>query len=171
MVSRITYRIEKIAKRHDRKDFDCGEESLNEYLRFHARQNTSKGISVTYVAVREGEQRVFAYYSISSGQVAREVLPLSEQRRLPGYPIPVIKIGRLASDLSVRGEGLGRTMLVDALRRSLLISENLGVYAVEVDALNERARSFYLRYGFESLQDDQLHLLMSIKTVRRLFPQ
>lgn len=159
------YRIEKLTKRHDRDAFDCGEETLNIYLRRYARQNTTRGISTTYVLVREGEIRVLAYYAISTGQVEREAVP--EEHTLPRYPVPTIRIGRLATDLTVQGEGIGRLMLADAVRRAITIAEEIGVYAIEVDAINDNARAFYLRYGFETLLDDRQHLFMPIKQARR----
>lgn len=164
----MSVRIERITRAHDREDFDCGEQSLNEYLAAYARQNTQKGVSTTYVAVGEDSSRVLAYYSIASGQVARESMPAEEQRRLPGYPVPVVKVGRLATDQRSRGLGLGQAMLIDALKRADLVSRNLGVYAVEVDALNDGARAFYEKYGFQSLEDDPLHMFLSMKTVQRL---
>ena len=168
MSSEAPFRIEKLSRSHDQAGFDCGEPSLNEYLLRYARQNAQKGLGATYVAILKGEQRVLAYYTISSGQVAREALPEAEQKALPRYPVPVVRIGRLASDRSMRGQGLEGMMLIDALRRSLAIAEVLGVYAVEVDALDERARAFYEKYGFRALLDDRLHLYKTIKAVRKL---
>lgn len=169
MASKPAVRIEKIRRGHDRSDVDCGEKSLNEYIRRYARQNDEKGIGATYVAVREGEDAVLAFYTISSGQIAPENLPDEERKGMPHYPVPVIRLGRLGVDKAAAGEGLGGHMLVDALRRAAAIAEILGVYAVEVDAKSDEVRSFYTKYGFHSLIEDQLHLYMSIKTIRRLF--
>ena len=83
-------------------------------------------------------------------------------------PVPVALIGRLAVDKCVSGRGLGETLLIHALRSAQRVSEIMGLYAVVVDALNEQARSFYLKYGFNELTDDQLHLYLSIKTIKPL---
>ncbi|HLA63934.1 MAG TPA: GNAT family N-acetyltransferase [Rhodothermales bacterium] len=163
------YRIERLAAHHDRTAFDCGVESLNTFLREHARRNAKQDFSATFVAVPEGETRVLAYYAISSGHVAAELLPPDVRRRLPRYPAPVVRLGRIASDLTVRGQRLGEAMLLDALKRALAISEELGVYAVELDALSEGARRFYERYGFTPLEDDPLHLYLPMRTIRTLF--
>jgi ribosomal protein S18 acetylase RimI-like enzyme len=74
----------------------------------------------------------------------------------------------LAIDLKSQGKGLGELLLVDALERVVQASEQLGIYAVEVRALNENARRFYLKYGFTALLDDELHLYLPMKTIRKL---
>ena len=77
-------------------------------------------------------------------------------------------LGRLAVDLRSQGKGLGELLLIDALKRVTLAAEQLGIYAVEVRALNDSARRFYLKYGFTPLLDDELHLYLSMKTIRKL---
>jgi len=155
--------IEPLSSQHDRSTFDCGEPSLNTYLRQYARQNDEKGLGRTYVAVASGETRVEGYYTISTGAVTFEQVP----EKLPRYPIPVVHLGRLAVGLHTQGKGLGEVLLIDALKRAAQASEQLGIYAVEVYAINEGARSFYLRYGFTPLLD-QLHLYLPMKTIRKL---
>ena len=163
------FKIEILNKSHDRINFDCGDSGLNEFLRKYARQNAAKGLSVTYVAVGRDIKTILAYYSISSGQVACATLPDEERLKLPRYPVPVIRIGRLATDLRFICRGIGSMMLVDALRRASVLSTNLGVFAVEVDALTPEAKRFYCKLGFLTLVDDQLHLYISIKTIKKLF--
>ena len=90
------------------------------------------------------------------------------EKRLPRYPIPVVHLGRLAVDMRYQGKGLGEFLLMDALRRTQLVSEQIGVYAVEVRAIDEAARQFYLKYGFTELKDDKLHLYLPISVIRKL---
>jgi GNAT superfamily N-acetyltransferase len=156
--------IEPLSSKHDRSTFDCGEPSLNTYLRQYAKQNDEKGLGRTYVAVTPGETRIEGYYTISTGAVTFEQVP----EKLPRYPIPVVHLGRLAVDLQTQGKGLGEILLIDALKRAGQASKQLGIYAVEVHALNERARSFYLKYGFTPLLDDELHLYLPMRTILRL---
>ena len=78
------------------------------------------------------------------------MLPTAEAKGLPRLDVPVVLIGKLAVDRSVQGQGLGALLLVDALRRSLQISEQVGIGAVEVDAIDDAARNFYLKFGFRS---------------------
>jgi GNAT superfamily N-acetyltransferase len=161
--------ILQLSQQHKKADFDCGNEDLNLFLHRYARQNIWKGLSVTYVAVRPGESTVLGYYCLSTGQVVSADLPDAEAKKLPKYPIPVVRIGRLATDLDSQGQGIGRLLLVDALLKTLKVSKEVGVFAVEVDAKTEKAKEFYLKYGFSELEDDELHLYLSIKTVKKLF--
>ena len=156
--------IEPLSSKHDRSTFDCGEASLNTYLRQYARQNDEKELGRTYVAVTPGETHIEGYYTISTGAVTFEQVP----EKLPRYPIPVVHLGRLAVDMRSQGKGLGEILLIDALKRAAQVSKQLGIYAVEVYALNERARNFYLSYGFTPLLDDQLHLYLPMKAILKL---
>jgi GNAT superfamily N-acetyltransferase len=158
------FEIEPLTTRHDRQSFDCGESRLNVFIQRFARQNDDKGLGRTFVAVRPGETAIMGYYTMASGAVTFDTVP----EKLPRYPIPVIHIGRLAVDLKARGRGLGEWLLIDALRRATMIAEQIGIYAVEVRALNDAARAFYLKYGFAALLDDPLHLYLPMKTIRQL---
>lgn len=134
----------------------------------YARQNDDKGIGRTFVATRGGDFLVLGYYTLRSGAVAAVTLPEDERRRLPGYPVPVVHLGRLAVDRAVQGSGLGETLLVDALRRSHATSGEVAAYAVEVVAISEAARSWYVKYGFREMRDDRLHLYLSMKVIVKL---
>ena len=170
MAEEPRWEIAPLSRAHDRTGFDCGEPALDEFLARYARQNQDRGISRSYVATRPGGKRVAGYFTLSTGSVEIRDLPEQERRRLPKHPVPVIHLGRLAVDRAAAGQGLGEALLVEALRIALRASEAVGAYAVEVVAKNEAARAFYLRYGFVSLQDDRLHLYLSMETVRRAFP-
>lgn len=160
-------RIEHLTKEHDRTAFDCGEESLNNYLRRLALQNDTRRVGRTFVAVEAGEKRVLGYYTLATGRVAIEHLP--DNRRLPPHlPVPVVLLGRLAVDRSRQGAGLGKTLLLHALWRAQQIGTQAGVYAVEVDALHEKAKAFYTKYGFVPLLDDPLHLYLPMRTIEAL---
>jgi GNAT superfamily N-acetyltransferase len=156
--------VEPLSASHDRESFDSGEPKLDEFLRRYARQNEAKGLSRTFVAVVPGQSRVLGFSTLSSGAVTFENVP----ERLPKYPIPVAHLGRLAVDASARGQGLGEYLLVDVLRRVASVADQLGIYAVEVWAKNERARSFYLKYGFTPLLDDARHLYLPMRVLCRL---
>ena len=161
---RTLYTVEPLTSSHDRSSFDCGEPSLNDFLARFARQNDEKGLGRTYVAVIPTSPRIHGYYTIASGAVRFEHLP----EKLPRYPIPVVHLGRLAIDKIAQGQGLGKALLADALERSLSVAQRLGIYAVEVYALNDAARRFYLKFGFVPLLDNEFHLYLSMKTVRKL---
>lgn len=158
------YIIEPLSPTHDRAAFDCGEPALDDFLKRFARQNDEKGLSRTYVAVLPGEPKIYGYYSISSGAIQFNQMP----EKLPRYPVPVIHLGRLAVDVNTKGQGLGKILLLDALKRATSVSKQLGIYAVEVYALNDAARDFYLKYDFASLLDDERHLYLTMKAIRKL---
>lgn len=160
---KLEFVIEFLDKKHRRENFDCGEESLNDFLKKYARQNNEKGLGRTFVAVLPNETEVLGYYTLSSGSVSFEVIP----KKLPRYPIPTAHLGRLATDLKMRGQGLGELLLMDALERTVLVAAEIGIYAVELYALTENAKKFYLRYGFVSLKDDDKHLYLPIETLKQ----
>ncbi|MBX3301191.1 MAG: GNAT family N-acetyltransferase [Nitrospira sp.] len=153
-----------LSDRHDRSQFDCGEASLNFYLQRYAGQHDRRGFGRTYVAISESSSTIRGYYTISSGSIAFETVP----ENLPHHPVPIVLLGRLAVDQQSQGQGVGGLLLVDALRRAQRAADELGIYAVAVEALSDRARSFYERFGFRALTDDRLHLYLAIKVVRRL---
>jgi GNAT superfamily N-acetyltransferase len=157
--------VKALSREHDRTVFDCGHDDLNAFLRQFAGQNEDRGLSRTFVMTEAGQSQVIAYHSISSGAVSFEEMP---ERRLPRYPIPVVHLGRMAVDLRYQGHRLGEFLLMDALRRARLVSEQIGVYAVEVRAIDELARKFYLKYGFTELKDDRLHMYLPISVIRKL---
>lgn len=163
-----TWTIRRLETRHDRSRFDCGQPALNEWLKDRAGQFDRRDLSRTFVATRRDETLVVGYYAISTHRVVYDILPAAEAKGLPRLDVPVVLIGRLAVDQSVQGQGLGALLLVDALGRAARISEQVGIRAVEVDALDDAARSFYLKFGFRSLLDDPRHLLMPMHEIRKL---
>ena len=156
--------IERLSPHHNRHDFDCGVEELNLYLQRYSSQHERKRIGRTYVATKDGDTRVLGYYTISSSAVAFDVIP----ENLPRHLVPVALVGRLAVDNTARGQGLGETLLIHALRSAERAAKIVGVYAVVVDAFDESAKRFYLKYGFNELADDQLHLYLPMKVIEKL---
>lgn len=155
--------VEPLGRNHQRQNFDCGEESLNLFLRNFARQNSEKGLGKTFVAVSPGDTQIFGYYTLSSGSVSFETVP----EKVPRYPIPTVHLGRLAVANAAKGKGLGEFLLMDALSRSLQVSEELGIYAIDVFALNNTAKNFYSKYGFIELKDNPYHLYLPIATLKK----
>lgn len=147
---------------HDLSGFDCGEPSLNDWLRHRAWKNESR-FSRTYV-VCDGN-RVVAYFCISAGAVERTAAPGRLRRNAPDA-IPVSVIGRLAVDNRYAGRGLGADILADALRRIALASQSIGIGAVPVHAKDDAAKRFYMRYAeFIAYPADSLTLFLPIETV------
>lgn len=163
------FRIEPLGVEHDRKQFDCGKAPLNEYLQRTARQHQEKDVSRTYVLNDDAEPgSIIGYYTLTTCEVESESIPPHHAKRLPRR-IPGVKIGRLATDRRYRGNGYGELLLLNALERITGISDELGITAVFVDAKDDDARHFYLKYGFEAFPGDRLQLMMPIQDVRALF--
>ena len=152
-------RIELLDSQHDRSNFDCGNHALNDFLQRHAGQQHRRGIGKTYVAL-EVLGAVQGFVTVSAGNVATAALPGS--LKLPRYPVPILRIGRLAVDLRNRGTGIGHELLSFALHLAMEVSEKIGLYAVVVDAKDDKAAEFYRRHGFSASLDDQYCLFIPL---------
>jgi GNAT superfamily N-acetyltransferase len=160
------WQIAPLTAAHDRSSFTCGEPSLDQFLKQYARQNDAKEISRTFVLVKEGELRVFGYYTLAAGEVSRDALPNQAVKKLPRYPLPVAVLARLAVDSSLKGERLGRLLLHHALHRCVQIAEQMGIFAVVVDAINEIAANFYQHFGFTPDPEQPLRLFQTMASIR-----
>lgn len=146
-------------KRHDRDGFSCGEPALDAYLRRQAAQHHRDGISTTHVIADDSEPRVIlGYYSLSAAQLLLTDLQDADRKHLPRYPVPAIRMGRLAVSLGEQGKGLGDYLVGHAVARCLALREELGVRVLVVDALHEKAARFYRAYGFREAVDHS-HIL------------
>lgn len=154
--------IRPLTGRHDRSAFDSGSAQLDAWLRETAQQHQRRGISRTFVAVADdAPARVLGFYALTACEVLTEDLPPDLARRLPRR-VPGVRLGRLAVDRSVQGQGLGELLLADAVQRSSLVLEHVGVLALFVDAKDERAAAFYRKFGFLPLPSDPRRLVLSL---------
>jgi GNAT superfamily N-acetyltransferase len=128
-------------------DFDCGEPSLNSWLRTRAVANERGGASRTFVSVDSESDAVAGYYCLSASSSRSEDAAGALKRNMPN-PIPVILIGRLAVDSRFAGQGLGASLLQDAVLKSIEAARLVGARALLVHALNDAAESFYRKFGF-----------------------
>lgn len=153
---------EKLRAEHDVSAFDCGEPVLNDWLRRRALQNQQSGASSTYVILEK--MRVVGYYSLAAGSVARETAPGRVRRNMPD-PVPVVVLARLAVDREFQGRNLGRALLRDAVLRTVQAAEIIGVRAILVHALSERAKRFYEDCGFAPSPISPLTLMVPVAEV------
>ena len=155
-----------LEKFHVVDDFDCGIESLNDYLIKFAYLNNQNSSSRTYAACRK--QQVVGYYTLAPGAVAkREEAPVRVTQGLARHPIPVIVLARLAVDKAEQGSGMGKGLLKDALLRIISAADLIGGRAVLVHAKNDDAKSFYEKFGFEQSPIDPLHLYLLLKDIKK----
>lgn len=156
----MALRIELLDGRHRRDGFDFGDAALNDFLRRLAGQQQRRGFGKTYVALADDDVTVVGFVTVSVGQVATQKLPA--RLKLPRYPAPMFRIGRLGVDSREQGRGVGRDLLAFALHLALEFSARVGLYAVVVDAKDDKAAAFYRRLGFEPTLDDPLCLFLPL---------
>jgi ribosomal protein S18 acetylase RimI-like enzyme len=157
----------------DVKAFDCGKPDMNSYLARFAAKNMGLKLSMTWVLPGEelvmGEKTpIAAYYTLASCTVYREEIPTDE--RLPGYPVPVVLLARLAVDQRFQGQRLGEKTLVSALRHSVTLADRgLPAIGLILDVLDEDALAFYERFElFQPFTDDPMRLFVPMKVVEKI---
>lgn len=151
---------EPLAAHHRIEAFSCGEPMLDEWLKRRALANQASGASRTFV-VTDDDCQVMGYYALAAGAVAHREATRSIRQNMPD-PVPVMVLARLAVDVRAQGMKLGAALLQDALRRSVLVSQNTGVRALLVHALNDRARQFYEHYGFKASPAHPMTLMLGL---------
>ena len=148
---------------HDRLGFDCGVPALNEYLQRYAEQHRRRGISAVYVLVDSAAvSTVLGYYTLSAAEVDVARLTDEDRRRLPRYPVPCFRMGRLACRIVRQGGGLGKLLVGCAVDRCLKARLQIAAYALIVDAKDETASRFYEHFGFRRLKDRDLTLYLPL---------
>lgn len=166
----MKYLTVPLESRHERENFSCGKDLLDQYLRHQASQDVKRNLAACFVWAEESSGMVRGYYTLSGTSVKGKLIPVNFRKKLPkSYStVPAILLGRMAVDKKFQGQGLGKLLLVDALRRCVEASESIGAFALVVDPLDEQAKSFYARYGFIELPDSG-KMFLPMKTIRKLF--
>jgi ribosomal protein S18 acetylase RimI-like enzyme len=142
--------IVPLGNHHDRAAFCCGQPDLDDWFRLRASQDERRNIARVFVAV-DDDIGIVGFYSLSSFTLSLDDLPAELSNKLPRYDaIPAALIGRLARDGQVHGQGIGELLLADAVHRILGAAQSLAVFAIVVDAKNERAANFYREFGFRA---------------------
>jgi GNAT superfamily N-acetyltransferase len=157
--------IEKLRRDHPIDAFDCGQESLNQWLRKHALQNQGAGAAQSYAGLVGGV--VIGYYSLAVGQIEYIDAPERLRKGLARHPVPIMLLARLAVDKSWQKKGVGRALLRDAVLRTLQAAEIAGIRALAVHAKDDAARRYYEQFDFEASPADPLHLLVLLKDLRK----
>jgi predicted GNAT family N-acyltransferase len=148
---------------HDRAAFHCGVPALDDYLHKYAAQQNAKGISTVFVLIDDAEpSKILGFYTLSAAQIAIQQLNDADRKKLPRYPVPCFRMGRLARTIESRGAGIGEVLIGCAVDRCLHARSLVGAYALLVDAKDENAKSFYQRYGFVSCVDAPMSLYLPL---------
>lgn len=166
MSNLATLVISPLSSDHDRLGFDCGDAPLNNYIQKLARQDVKRRISRVFVATTTQEPKnILGYYTLSSLSIELSHLPSKLADKLPKHPVPAALIGRLAVHKRWQQKGIGKMLLVDAIKRTLSISEEIAIYAMVVDAIDENAKTFYEQFGFNQLNSWDMRLFLPLKSI------
>ena len=148
---------------HDRQSFSSGVVDLDVFLSRFAMQQSKKGIAVVRVLVdTDAPKTILGYYSLSAAQVDTTQLDVPSQQKLPRYPVPCFRLGRLATHTDYRGRGFGCLLMGLALSRCLEAQKIVAAYALIVDAKDQAAAAFYKHYGFTPCRDNALSLYLPL---------
>jgi predicted GNAT family N-acyltransferase len=163
------FAFEPLGQKHDRAAFSCGVQALDAYLQKQASQDAKKRAAVPFVLTPDGKT-IAGYYTLSQYAIELGDVPQEVAKKLPKYPlVPATLLGRLAVSVDFRGRRLGEALLMDALHRSLELSQQVASSGVVVDAKDNAARSFYRKYGFIELPKIDKRLFLPMATVDKLF--
>ncbi|WP_440616861.1 GNAT family N-acetyltransferase [Cysteiniphilum sp. 6C5] len=139
---------------------------MDHYIQKQATQDDRRNIARTFVATsKEDIATIVGYYTLSTLSVDVSALPEEVARKLPRHPIPCALIGRLAVSEDAQGLGVGKMLLVDAIKRTLGVSEQIAVYAMIVDAIDKKTVSFYQQFGFRVFHSEEHRLFLPLKNI------
>lgn len=156
--------------KHPKQEFSCGNDILDNYLRKQANQDIKRKLSACFVLHDNETGLLKGYYTLSNNSIAQDLIPAKFQKRIPNsyQSIPTTLLGRLAIDSRFQRQGVGKLLLVDALRRSYEIANRIGSFAVAVDPIDDDAERFYEKFGFIKLPHSG-KMFLPMKTIKTLF--
>ena len=157
--------IKEIQRKSILKKFDCGIEKLNEFLSRYAIRNDELGIGRTFVALNNNDH-ILDYFTLATAQVAYQEIPDEYKGKLPKYPIPALRIARIAVNKELQGNRVGKWLLSQVFTKAVQVSDITGLYLIIVDA-KETSKSFYEYYGFQRLVDEDLSYFVVVDTIRK----
>lgn len=158
--------ISELSGRHDRESFDCGSPELNNYLRQVAGQHVRKSLARVYIAYEESRpESIVGFYALNGCEIRSDELPASLRRKYPRR-IPAVRLGRLAVARDYQGRGVGELLLFHSMWNVGRVDAIVGAVALLVDAKDEAARQFYLKYGFLEFPDRPLNLFLPTARVK-----
>jgi GNAT superfamily N-acetyltransferase len=161
-------------KTHDRTVFSCGSNRIDNYLKRTAKKHQKDDFARIFVAVLPGTGTVLGYYAINAHAIEVGDLTPEWEGRAPRHgQIPAAYLSIIGVDQSMQGQGLGQVLMVDALKRMIALSDDIGLAVVVLDVLEEgtdkdiqRRAAFYTRIGFKALPSRPYRMIFSIKHIR-----
>ena len=159
--------IEPLNSTHDRVSFSCGVKALDQYLQKQAGQDIKRRISRVFVASLPVDPKtVVGYYSLSTLSIELSQMLRELNIKLPKHPIPAALIGRLAVGKDAQKCGIGKILLANAIKRTLSISQQIGIYAMVVDAIDGNAETFYEQFGFARLSENSTRFFLPLRHLK-----
>lgn len=153
---------------HNRKEFNCGNKELNNFLRLTASQNSNKDNSRTYLIESiDNNSIIKGFYTLSMISIELNLLSNKLEKKHKSNNSAGL-IARLAVDNRYKRKGLGSWLLIDALLKLLNASDNVGFGMIVVD-VKDGKKSFYEKFGFQSFKDEKERMYISVDTVRQSF--
>ena len=160
-------KIETLTKAHHRSTFDCGDTALNHFLQKTARQHMDKGLSKTFVLIdEENSMEIIAYSTLVVCEVLAEEIPHQWKNKYPNR-IPAAKLAKLAVSLNQQRKGYGEILLIDAMQKTLNVSNTMGISGLFVDAKHQQAKAYYQQFGFLSLPEQLDNMFMPLLMIAK----
>ena len=153
--SQVTVRIESFGQHHDRTTFTCGNTFIDSKLQRAVLPLHGLNFTRAFVAVEPGKTEVLGFYAMNAHAIEVYNVPLQWIHLVDQHSlgeIPAVYISLFATRERVQGRGVGSLMMADSLRRIKKASEFMGVFAVVLDAIDQKAYDFYSRLGFQGLE-------------------
>jgi len=138
------------------------------FLKQTARQHADRGVSRTFVLVDEAASKpkpILGFFALTLCQIQADALPPTEPRKLP-RSVAGVRLGRLAISKHHHGRGLGKILLVAAMKKFLDIFSMAGGIGLFVDAKDHKAKAFYEHFGFVPLPSNELQLFLPVATIQ-----
>lgn len=163
-MSGIKLKLVQLNSTHDKAQFNSDSEPLNHYFKEQVSQDIKRRVTACFVAITQNNE-IVAYYTLASASILLTELPELLLKKLPRYPtIPAVRMGRLAVSTQYKGQGIGATLLADALLRSA--SNEIAAYALIVDAKDTKAVAFYQHHGFMVLGVNPMQLFLPLANIK-----
>lgn len=158
--------IRPLDGQHKRAAFTCGTPSLDQYIQKQAGQDIKRRVSRVFIAsTQQLPNEIVGYYTLSSMSIELSHLPPEITKKLPRYPVPAALIGRLAVSQNAQGQGVGKMLLVDAIKRTMAVSQDIAIYSMVVDSIDQNAQAFYEKFGFTQLNTSSNRLFLPLQTI------
>lgn len=161
------YKLEPLSSGHDRASFSCGIAALDTYIQRQARQDLERKLAAVFVLTVDSKT-IAGFYTLSAHSIMAADLPESLAKKLPRFPLPVTLLGRMGVSQTLHGQRLGEFLLMHALERAWIGSQQVASWAVVVDA-KAGAREFYLKHDFTPLPSHPDRLFLPMTTIEKLF--